>query len=495
MQYHDGERGMALITALLMTLMVSALGAAMVAVATTETRSSASYTDMSQARYAAESGVAAAANYLLSTPYEQVSPGSATDQLTNYNLTVSPVTSANNPVVLSSDPAVASNYPIANVVTAFRTASSGTLPIGNRTVAYTARARLLSMRRITDSISGLSHTIQVWEVVGVGRGNGADGGEVEVSSIIEQTTRPVFSYGAFATGNGCNAMTFGGNARTTSYDSSLPVAPGTTPVLSNSGGHVGTNGNLGQTGSAIVNGTLSTPMAGVGACTANNVTAASLGSTSSVTGGLVQLPQPVDFPTPTAPNPLPPTTNQIINGADCGGLPNCALVGGNPTFTPVDASTPILLGNLSVQGGANVVLKAGTYHVNSLSISGNGRIIVDSASGGQVNIVLAGEGSVGTVLNISGNGIGNTTWDPNMLRISYGGTKTINMSGNGDTASIIYAPNAAGTFSGNADFYGAVITRTIASTGNMGMHYDRRLQRSSVTIGNPVMSSFTWRTF
>ncbi len=133
--------------------------------------------------------------------------------------------------------------------------------------------------------------------------------------------------------------------------------------------------------------------------------------------------------------------------------------------------------------------------IDSLSISGNGKIIVDSSSGGQVKIVLAGQGSVSTVRNISGNGISNTTWDPNLLRIEYAGTKTIEMDGNGDTAAIIYAPNANGTFSGNADFYGAVITRTIDSTGNMGIHFDRRLLQSSVTVGSPVMSSFTWNTF
>jgi hypothetical protein len=491
----NDERGMALILALLMTLMVSALGAAMVHVAVTETQSSASYTSMSQARYAAESGVAAAAHYLLSSDYEAVMPGTATDALANYVITASPITAGGNPVVLSSDPAVDSNYPVADVVTAFAEATTGTLGVGNGSVNFTARARLLGMRTLNDSLSGLTHTLQVWEVTGIGRRADANVGEVEVSAIIDRTTRPVFSYGAFATGNGCNAMTFSGNATTSSYDSSVAVAAGATPVLTTSGGHVGTNGNLGQTGNAQVNGTLSTPMAGIGACTANNVTAATLGSESSVSEGLVQLPQPVTFPTPAAPNPLPPTGNVNVNGNNCSGLPNCTMVNSKPTITPTNAATPVLLGNVTVNGNADLVLKAGTYHVNSLTINGGGKIIVDSSTGGQVKIIVAGQGSGTTAIDIEGNGFANSTWDPNLLRIEYAGEKIVKMAGNGNTSAIIYAPNAAGQFSGNADFYGAVITRTINSTGNMGIHYDRRLEQSSITLGNPVMTTFTWRTF
>jgi hypothetical protein len=164
------------------------------------------------------------------------------------------------------------------------------------------------------------------------------------------------------------------------------------------------------------------------------------------------------------------------------------------TWTPIGA-TPVLMGDVSLTGGATLYLKAGTYHMNSLTIGGTSRIVVDSGSGGAVNIVLAGQGSVTKVLDVTGNGIANNTWDPTLLRFEYYGNKIIEMDGNGDTAALIYAPDAVGRFWGNADFFGSVIMRQMDFGGNTRISYDRALQQSYLTAGNPVMTTFTWRTF
>jgi hypothetical protein len=489
---------MAMVVAMFMMVMMSALVAGMVHVARTESVSSASYTSMSQARYAAESGVAAAANYLLSSGYAGVMPGTASDAVANYNLAASPVTStAGQPIVLSSVAGTASNYPLAGVVTAFQAASSGTLAVGNGVVTYSARATLLGMRQIPDGITGDMLTLQTWEITGVGRrAAGLGSGEVEVTAVIDRTTRPVFSYAAFATSDGCNALSFTGNASTRSYDSRVPVAPGSAPVTTSGDGHVGSNGNLSGGGSADINGTLSTPMTGVGVCTAANVTAATVAGLGTVSEGLIQLPQPVEFPTPDPPDPMPPTTSLSINSNSCpagfGGI--CTSGGSQTTWTP-SGTTPVLMGDVSVTAGATLYLKAGTYHMNSLSISGTSKIVVDSASGGAVKIVLAGQGSVTKVLDVTGNGISNDTWDPALLRFEYHGDKLIEMDGNGNTSAIIYAPEATGRFWGNADFFGSVIMRDMEFGGNTRISYDRALQQSYVTAGNPVMTTFTWRTF
>jgi hypothetical protein len=489
---------MAMVVAMFMMVMMSALVAGMVHVARTESVSSASYTSMSQARYAAESGVAAAANYLLSSGYAGVMPGTASDAVANYNLAASPVTStAGQPIVLSSVAGTASNYPVAGVVAAFQGASSGTLAVGNGVVTYSARATLLGMRQIPDGITGDMLTLQTWEITGVGRrAAGLGSGEVEVTAVIDRTTRPVFSYAAFATSDGCNALSFTGNASTRSYDSRVPVAPGSAPVTTSGDGHVGSNGNLSGGGSADINGTLSTPMTGVGVCTAANVTAATVAGLGTVSEGLIQLPQPVEFPTPDPPDPMPPTTSLSINSNSCpagfGGI--CTSGGSQTTWTP-SGTTPVLMGDVSVTAGATLYLKAGTYHMNSLSISGTSKIVVDSASGGAVKIVLAGQGSVTKVLDVTGNGISNDTWDPTLLRFEYHGDKLIEMDGNGNTSAIIYAPEATGRFWGNADFFGSVIMRDMEFGGNTRISYDRALQQSYVTAGNPVMTTFTWRTF
>jgi Tfp pilus assembly protein PilX len=488
-----------------MMVIVSALGAAMVHVARTETLSTANYTSMSQARYAAESGLAAAANYLLSAGFEAVAPGTAGDPLSNYNLTASPVTRIANatPVVLSSDASTADNYPVTAVVNAFQTASSGTLGLGLGTAAYSARARLLSMRQIVDAYSGQPRLLQTWEITGVGRrAQGLVSGEVEVSAIIDRSTRPVFNYAGYATGDGCGAIAFAGNASTRSYDSRTATPGNSAPATQDSGGHVGANGNLSGGGSADIHGTMSTPRAGVGNCTANNVTAATVAALGTVSDGLIQLPQPIEFPTPSAPDPMPPTSDLQINGAACpGGYPECSSDGSKTTWTPAAPGVPIYMGNVSLAGNAQVYLKGpGTYVMNSLTISGNTKIIVDENSGGPVRIVLAGKNSDGTdmssaVFSVTGNGVGNTTWDPTALRIEYGGTGTMDFAGNGDTSAIIYAPNAVGNFTGNADFFGSVIMRQLNFGGSTVISYDRALQQSAVTVGNAMMTTFTWRTF
>src|SRR6187551_2512383 len=100
------EQGIALV----MVLAVSVVTGSLVMVARSEALSSTSYTSMSQVRYGAESGIHAAANYLMNT-YAVPTAASASDPFVSYNMTVSPVTFNGQPVVLSSDPAVASNYP------------------------------------------------------------------------------------------------------------------------------------------------------------------------------------------------------------------------------------------------------------------------------------------------------------------------------------------------------------------------------------------------
>lgn len=486
-----GEAGIAMILAIFMVLILSVLGSSLMFVAQTETFSSLNYRLTSQARYGAESGVHKAANFLL---YSYAAPGGAGDPLANYTMTVSPVTFGGDPVVLSSDPDVESNYPAEAVRTAFAAATADSFDVDDGTVSFTAHARLLSMRPITDILAGGTATIQTWQITGVGRLAGARDTSVEVSAIIERQVAPWFNYAAFATYNGCAALSFAGGATTNSYDSSAALVGGV-PVLSNSGGNVGTNGNLTEVGNpTTVHGTLSSPRAGVGACTSNNVTAQTVSGNASVTGGLVELPQPIDYPTPPAPNPLPPTTTQGFTqngGCPAGAPPQCAASAGGATITPASASSTVTMGNVSLTGNTTLRLRAGTYVINSLDIAGNSRIIIES---GPVVFNIAGQG-VATPLKIVGNGLSNPTFVPENLRFIYGGTGTVQVAGGTDTAALLYAPNATGSFSGGSDWYGAVILKQLTATGGTSIHYDRRLQVTGVTAGNYVMSAFTWRTF
>jgi hypothetical protein len=301
----------------------------------------------------------------------------------------------------------------------------------------------------------------------------------------------VFAYAAFATHNGCGALNFAGGATTHSYDSGALV--GGAAVVSDSGGNVGTNGNLdGNGGPTTINGTLSTPRSGVGNCTSNNVTAATISGWGTVEEGLVTLPQPITLQTPPAPNP--PTSNiTFTGGGGCpAGAPFCTASAGGATITPPTSTTVIQMGNITMNGTAVVHLRAGIYEVNSLTLAGNARIVVDS---GPIIFKIQGTGQT-TPLDLSGGGVSNPSLNPQMLQFVYGGTGEIKITGGTDTAALVYAPNASASLSGaSTNFYGAIITNKVTSTGGFNLFYDRRLQRTVMTAGNPTMTSFTWRTF
>ena len=327
---HD-ERGTALVVSMLLMMVLSVLSASMMFLAQTETASSASYRLMSQARYGAESGVHSAINYLTNT---YVLPGTPADPLANYDLTKSPVTNiANNqPVILSSNTAVvASNYPILAVQTAFNNAVRGNLTAGNQTVSYTASAKLLRMTPLV-TYGGVSTVVQTWEITADGSVAGARSATVEVTSTLEQQIVPAAAYAAFATGAGCGALNFhGNNTETDSYNSVAPLVGGN-PNVSNSGGNVGTNGNLTEGGGADIYGTLSSPRVGIGDCSAGNVSALSSSGGATVNnhnpplaGDIVNLPQTVSMPLPPVPAGVPTTSfngngQTLLNNASVGNV-------------------------------------------------------------------------------------------------------------------------------------------------------------------------------
>jgi hypothetical protein len=241
-----------------------------------------------------------------------------------------------------------------------------------------------------------------------------------------------------------------------------------------------------------VYGTLSTPRTGVGSCTSNNVTALTVSGQATVSEGLVELPQVVAYDTPPPPSPLPPTTSVNMSSSfSCAGYVGCAMSGGTVTLTadPTNTVPYSSMGNVSV-GPADLVLNAGTYIFNSLSIAGNARITVN----GNVTIKIAGQGTT-NVLSLTGNSITNNSYNPSNLKIIYGGTGNIALTGGSATAQILYAPNANVTLSGQGAIYGSVIAGRMNITGGGDIFYDTNLAATAVTYGRPVLSSFSWRSF
>ena len=170
------ERGMAMVLALFLTSVLSVLGASLMFLSQTETYASMNYRMMSMARYGAETGVQKAANFLYdSTKYAR--PGTTgADLLASYDLTGSPVKYNGQPVVLSAIDGVASNYPVASVVTAFKNAAKGNLTAGNRTIGYAATATLLMMQAFDPyggTPGGTPGVVQTWQITADGTLGGA----------------------------------------------------------------------------------------------------------------------------------------------------------------------------------------------------------------------------------------------------------------------------------------------------------------------------------
>ena len=219
------ERGIALVLSLFLLLAVSIVGASLMFLSQTETYSSLNYQMMSQARYGAESGIQKAANYLLYT-YAAPSTGGA-DSIASYVTTVSPVTYNGNPVILSANSSIASNYPVGSVQTAFSAAVQGSLTAGTTSVQYAPYATLVSMEEVpaSQSVSGSAFTIQTWQITADGSiSTGQRKAQVQVTAIIDtqkiSSSSASLNYAAFATAATCGAIQLSGSAATDSYDSS-----------------------------------------------------------------------------------------------------------------------------------------------------------------------------------------------------------------------------------------------------------------------------------
>jgi hypothetical protein len=517
MKSHN-ERGIAIVLALFLMSTMSVLAASLMFLSQTETYASMNYRMMSQARYAGESAVQKASDFLMdSNQYHVPRTGYVPDPLVNFDKNNSPVRYMGNPVVLSTDPTIkASNYPAPAVQTAFAAAAHGTLPAGSATVKYEAYATLISMQEF-QAFGGTQNVVQTWEITGVGSISGGRTATVEVLAIVETPKIPANSLAAFATSASCGAMTFEGNSQTDSYDSN-GMTGSTAPALDEDGGDVGTNGNLNISGHVDVNGNLYSPRTGVGTCEEGAVTALTETGNADVNGSLIQLPTVVNYPAPPQPAPslLPAVSLSSADATTCPALGltpvNCSVSGNNVTIhgTNVDG-TPLSLPSIALSSHVNLILVASSgpaqYNLNSISLAGGSEIQVSATSSTQAVLVnIAGKNPDNTDIAMPVDLTGGSfvavagcascsAYDASMLQFVYGGTGAIKLAGNSGASATIYAPDAAFTMVGTADLYGSVVARTVTIPGTANIHYDRRLSRDFYIAGHPMVGTFSWKRY
>ena len=282
-------------------------------------------------------------------------------------------------------------------------------------------------------------------------------GKRVVQQEIAETPTGTLPGGLFATGTGCGALNIQGNAATGSYNSSTESSPSYPPTNQvNSGGDVGSNGNISLGGSsAAVNGNISTALAAtVGSCPGNGISKSGGATYTAATGAAPVYTAPV----PPAPNPLPPQTS----------------------VTKKDLTLPAgSYGNVTIKG--TVTLTGGTdinhpavYTINSLTLNGGATLNIT----GPVVINLAGQNLASSstpVLDMNGGSFSNTSNLASDFVVNYGGSNPMTIIGGNNAFAVINAPNSDLTFKGNSNFYGQAIGKTVDVQGNGHFYWDKAL--------------------
>jgi hypothetical protein len=162
-------------------------------------------------------------------------------------------------------------------------------------------------------------------------------------------------------------------------------------------------------------------------------------------------------------------------------------VSGSVNGVPYD----MVLGNANYQvnGISNkriiAVGKAVLYVLGDVKQAGNS--VVQVATTGSLKLYVGGNADLG------GNGIVNDSGKTgNFMLFGLPGCTDIKFHGNGTFYGAIYAPNAhlklAGGGSGDQDFSGASVTKTVAFDGHFKFHYDEALGRMGMGKGYVVTS-------
>lgn len=521
-----------MLIALLTVIIISLLAAGIIFVTRTDTATTANYTELAQARYAAEAGVQSTINWITNN-YTAPATYAA------YNTSVVPVTcvsgcaSNGSAVVLSAISGVSANYPDATVASAYNSAlSNQTLP-SLPNVSYSTSAKLVSMV----SGSGISWlgsgggAAQTWQITSQGTVAGMRSATVQVVATYERTGKPLFKYVVATTYTGCKSIDFGGTDFTDSYNSGIGPYGGAN--VQASGADIASNGNVYLASAAVIKGTIYDDSITTGACPAGITSSGSYLGTSLLTTPL-SYPLPWGCATsPCYPTPLPPTTTQAVS-TSCATITGCTSNGTTVIFdngskTTVNQFTlaPGTYGNLTIANADVVYMSAGTYNVNSLIFSKDGQIVISSGPvilnvGGQgfaasSNVVNAG-GLAGW--NLCSNGLpgnvdqysqancptgppvsgtptsgGAISGIPANFQIVYAGAANIASTG-APVCSVIYAPNADVPITGAAvGYYGAIISSTFTEASKAPVHYDLALQNSLLQMSSYQLTGFSWSKF
>jgi hypothetical protein len=272
-------------------------------------------------------------------------------------------------------------------------------------------------------------------------------------------------YSVYGVSTACPAVTFSGNGKTGSFNSSAENPPAEPPSNTNtvSGAPVGTNGGISLSGNASI--------AGAADVASNPPCYQLSGHPSPPTSTSIS---PETFPVPPYPNPAPPTSTVAQTTLTPGSWGNVSA-SGQSTIT------------LQVPDGQGTQANPAIFILNSLSLSGQSSLVISpkdaAACGGSstcyVQVQIAGAGQ-NTPLSLTGGSWGNNSGIPATLTFDIAQPPscasapcgTVKVSGNGAAYAVINAPAANLQISGNGDIFGQMVGYQVTDSGNGTLWYD-----------------------
>ena len=273
----------------------------------------------------------------------------------------------------------------------------------------------------------------------------------EVKKIVKVKVFPhaLFNNGIF----GYDTVTLSGNTLVDSFDSDNgPYSSAT----AGSNADVGTNGALTLLENAVVNGDAF--IGPSGSVTGN--TSARLSGETFYAGDDVELGE------------LPPIDNFII-------LPSLGnyVLGGNKSeiILPGDYRYE----SMTVDGKAILTISSNTriYVHNDFTIAGQATVITND----DVEFYIAGDG------DFAGQGIVNTSALSSNLQIfGVGDGTSMSFTGLSDFYGTFFAPKSSVYMAGSANYYGAVVGKSVELAGNIKFHYDEDLAHSGPFLGYDI---------
>lgn len=276
----------------------------------------------------------------------------------------------------------------------------------------------------------------------------------------------------------------GNNVETDSFDSADPAystGGRYDPAKTKDNGDVATNSGLVNSvsvGNANIKGTVSTGPGGsvsIGSNGAVGSAAWHAAGNSGAEPGYLTDDMNVSFPDVTVP---------FVGGYF---TPSSGTVGGT-NYTYVLSTGNYQMSSLSMSGKKNMIVTgdAVLFVTGNVSMSGKAYIAIDS--GASLNMYVGGSSA-----SLGGNGVINHNGNAqDFFYWGLNGNTSLSMSGNGEFTGVIYAPYAdlslSGGGSGDNDFIGASVTKTVTMNGHFKFHYDEELGRIGPSRGFVVIA-------